>query len=99
MLCSNCGMEIPFEGNVCPWCRADKSRDQESERQGFRVGCVGMVLFAGWIIWSENHPDHKDHSEPVKNSPSQQVDLEPEVPKPRVDSRSNETSVITTVPS
>lgn len=23
--CANCGKNVPFEGDVCPWCKADKS--------------------------------------------------------------------------
>lgn len=29
MRCSNCGKEIPFAGQVCPFCHADKSYNQK----------------------------------------------------------------------
>lgn len=28
MRCSNCGKDIPFTGNVCPYCHVNKSKDQ-----------------------------------------------------------------------
>lgn len=40
MLCSNCGKDIPFNGNVCPYCHADKSGDQ---------GVYGMAVIGGLI--------------------------------------------------
>lgn len=29
MICSGCGMDIPFAGQVCPNCQRDKSADQQ----------------------------------------------------------------------
>lgn len=42
MRCSNCGAGIPFAGNVCPFCNANKSGDQFDQA----LGIVGMVLGA-----------------------------------------------------
>lgn len=44
MLCSNCGKDIPFNGNVCPWCHADKSGDQFVYVAGFLAGCLGFFV-------------------------------------------------------
>ncbi|WP_201068504.1 MULTISPECIES: CvpA family protein [Thiorhodovibrio] len=38
MLCLGCGKEIPFLGDVCPYCQRDKSRDQ--------IILVVLVFFA-----------------------------------------------------
>lgn len=40
MVCSNCGKEIPFVGNVCPYCKVDKRQDQSE----FLAGCLGAVV-------------------------------------------------------
>ena len=48
MLCSSCGKDIPFVGQVCPHCQRDKSNDQVAQV----VGCVGLFVGAGlgWVI-------------------------------------------------
>lgn len=48
MKCSNCGKEIPFTGNVCPYCKADKSGDQIVKVM-MTVGAIigGIVGFGG----------------------------------------------------
>ena len=48
MRCSNCGKNIPFNGNVCPYCHADKSGDQRKQILGMFFGMVGAGL--GWAI-------------------------------------------------
>lgn len=48
MHCSNCGKDVPFAGNVCPYCHADKSSDQQKQILGMFFGLVGAV--AGWLI-------------------------------------------------
>lgn len=49
MLCSNCGKDIPFNGNVCPYCHADKSGDQMITTLGVIGGAIG-----GFIGYSVN---------------------------------------------
>jgi hypothetical protein len=45
MRCSNCGNSVPFAGNdVCPYCRADKSRDQKIHVFALVCGLVFGVL-------------------------------------------------------
>lgn len=41
MLCSNCGKDIPFSGKVCPYCHADKSKDQAT------TVAAGLGAFVG----------------------------------------------------
>jgi hypothetical protein len=48
MHCSNCGKDVPFAGNVCPYCHADKSGDQQKQVFGFIFGIAGGAL--GWLI-------------------------------------------------
>jgi hypothetical protein len=48
MRCSNCGKDVPFGGNVCPYCHADKSGDQQKQVLGIFFGMVGGAL--GWLI-------------------------------------------------
>jgi hypothetical protein len=48
MLCSNCGKDVPFAGNVCPYCHANKSEDQQKQVFGILFGMVGGAL--GWLI-------------------------------------------------
>lgn len=48
MRCSNCGKDIPFTGNVCPYCHVDKSGDQTSMVFGMIFGVIGGGL--GWAI-------------------------------------------------
>jgi hypothetical protein len=58
--CSNCGKNIPFMGNVCPWCHADKSKDQAVQVSlvagtifgvliGVVVNDVGVGIVAGLV--------------------------------------------------
>jgi len=48
MRCSNCGKDIPFAGNVCPYCHADKSGDQRQQVFAILFGFGGGAL--GWAI-------------------------------------------------
>ncbi len=51
--CSNCGMEIPFEGNVCPHCGTNKTackqrvvRLKRATSGGALIGVsVGLAIF------------------------------------------------------
>ena len=49
MQCSNCGKSIPFNGNVCPYCHADKSGDQGMVIIAMAVAivCMGIGYLAG----------------------------------------------------
>lgn len=44
MRCSGCGKDIPFGGQVCPYCQRDKSSDQ-----GLTVVGTIAVLFGGFV--------------------------------------------------
>ena len=48
MLCTNCGKDIPFVGNVCPWCHANKSGDQGTVVLGLIGSAIGAGL--GYLI-------------------------------------------------
>jgi cytochrome c biogenesis protein CcdA len=46
MRCSNCGKNIPFKGNICPYCNCDKSKDQFLHLLGITGGIlVGFLSF------------------------------------------------------
>lgn len=40
MRCSGCGKDIPFGGQVCPFCQRDKSSDQT----GTVATCLGLLI-------------------------------------------------------
>ncbi|MEK0449441.1 MAG: hypothetical protein RL088_1709 [Verrucomicrobiota bacterium] len=44
MICSGCGKDIPFAGEVCPYCHRNKSNDQLYEGLGCLGGGVGVVI-------------------------------------------------------
>lgn len=44
MRCSNCGKDVPFTGNVCPYCKADKSKDQFGTMLSVPLGLGGLAL-------------------------------------------------------
>ena len=44
MRCSNCGKNIPFKGNVCPYCHCDKSRDQFFQILELAGGILAGIL-------------------------------------------------------
>lgn len=51
MRCSNCGKDVPFLGNVCPWCHADKKKDRlitVAATSGAVIGGIAGVLVVGW---------------------------------------------------
>lgn len=64
MLCSNCGKDIPFVGNVCPYCHHNKSGDKQLTAWTvffsivgagigiYLYGCVGLIVgfIAGGIV-------------------------------------------------
>jgi hypothetical protein len=47
VICSNCGADIPFTGNVCPHCKADKSKDQHQTALAMVFGFVGGMVGFG----------------------------------------------------
>ena len=50
MQCSNCGKKVPFAGNVCPYCDADKSGDQTKSVWSFIGAMAG-----GGVGYLVNH--------------------------------------------
>ena len=46
--CPNCGKDIPFSGNVCPWCHADKSADQAAI--AVAVVVLGLAGAIGYFV-------------------------------------------------
>lgn len=52
MHCSNCGKDIPFNGNVCPYCHADKSKDKEIHMTFLAGAFAGGLI--GWKVAGED---------------------------------------------
>ena len=60
MLCLNCGREVEFNGNVCPWCGAQKVQSQVTHIYSYFWGFLGagvggfigyqMEPEVGWLI-------------------------------------------------
>jgi glutaredoxin len=52
LICSGCGKTIPFNGQVCPYCQRDKSKDKQSTVWavilGLGLGYLGYKLFGVW---------------------------------------------------
>lgn len=51
MRCSGCGKNIPFGGQVCPYCHRDKSSDQAQALipiLGFGGAFLGLLIGGGW---------------------------------------------------
>ncbi len=44
MLCSGCGKDVPFTGEVCPYCQRNKSSDQQKQVIG-----VIFIMLGGWL--------------------------------------------------
>lgn len=44
MRCSGCGKDIPFGGQVCPFCQRDKSSDQASTVAGMTAMIIGGFI-------------------------------------------------------
>jgi hypothetical protein len=42
--CSNCGEQVPYAGQVCPFCGHDKSDDKRSAWTQFISGLVGLAI-------------------------------------------------------
>ena len=54
MLCLNCGRQVEFVGNVCPWCGAQKLQSQNLHITTLFWGLLGTFLGAG-IGWEFNN--------------------------------------------
>lgn len=52
MRCSGCGKDVPFGGQVCPYCQRDKSMDQQytvvALIVGVGLGFVGYKIIGFW---------------------------------------------------
>lgn len=52
MRCSGCGKDIPFGGQVCPYCQRDKTKDQQYTVLAFilggGLGYLGYLIFGFW---------------------------------------------------
>lgn len=52
MKCSGCGKNIPFSGDVCPYCQRDKSNDQTQTVAcaifGLPLAYAGYKFFGLW---------------------------------------------------
>jgi hypothetical protein len=46
--CSNCGKKIPFQGDLCPYCNCDKSKDRYIQVLEITGGLLGGLL--GYLI-------------------------------------------------
>ena len=47
MLCQNCGRQVEFVGNVCPWCGAQKMRSQAAHICFYIWGFIGVGIGGG----------------------------------------------------
>lgn len=47
MLCSTCGKDIPFAGTICPYCKRDKSGDQQTQ-----IIAVILAALGGYVGYS-----------------------------------------------
>src|SRR5262245_39006301 len=68
MKCSNCGMDIPFSGNVCPYCKRDKSGDQLLSIIGTVVGIFLLIGFIGCLCNNSKPQGATPPSVPATNS-------------------------------
>lgn len=60
MICSGCGKDIPFVGEVCPYCHREKKSDQAQQMHAMFFGTLGAAIGAaigygenkevGWLI-------------------------------------------------
>lgn len=54
MNCSGCGKDIPFLGEVCPFCQRDKSADKKYSLWCYVCcpigGWLGYMIIGGWGI-------------------------------------------------
>ncbi|MDA3883950.1 MAG: DUF2116 family Zn-ribbon domain-containing protein [Bacteroidales bacterium] len=48
--CSNCGKMIPYAGNVCPYCNADKQQDKSKQGKMFLIIMAVFILLIIYII-------------------------------------------------
>lgn len=53
MLCQNCGRQVEFIGNVCPWCGAQKLQSQ-SIHLFVNIFGIGLGLLGGFIGYKVN---------------------------------------------
>jgi hypothetical protein len=49
MLCSGCGKDVPFIGDVCPYCHRNKSADQKTQIVGLVFALPALSL--GWWLF------------------------------------------------
>lgn len=47
VICSNCGKQISFIGNVCPYCHADKTKDKNVTA----IIALVVIAFFIWLIF------------------------------------------------
>ena len=47
MLCQNCGRQVEFIGNVCPWCGAPKLQSQTIQIFFYIWGFIGLCVGGG----------------------------------------------------
>lgn len=43
LTCASCGKTVPAEGQVCPWCLADKSADRQRQKLAKEIGALQWV--------------------------------------------------------
>jgi hypothetical protein len=57
IICSNCGKNVPYIGNVCPYCNADKSKDKKSaDTMTSYVGAAFFGAIFGAILGYQVSP-------------------------------------------
>ena len=55
MLCQNCGRQVEFVGNVCPWCGAKKQQSQATLIFFWIGGIIGLCI--GGFIGHQMEPE------------------------------------------
>lgn len=44
MTCSNCGKSISYAGKICPYCKAEKKNDQQTQTLSVGIGFVAGIV-------------------------------------------------------
>ncbi|MEH3099983.1 SHOCT domain-containing protein [Sphingomonas adhaesiva] len=96
MHCSGCGKNIPFGGQVCPYCKRDKSSDQTATVAGVMAmmvggffgnliaGFVGMIVGAFSLGIVAAIVSQLGKGNTAKKPPRARIDPVPPIPAPKL---------------
>lgn len=51
--CNSCGKFIPYHGDVCPYCQADKTASKASMDRVYKWAGAGAVLGAVCVVFTD----------------------------------------------